>query len=220
MKCTGWPEGPEESGRGYHVRHGWGCSVAVTLDGALALRAARGDTAAAAELLARLRPGVVRYCWAHLGSLGPAHVSPDDVAQEVCLAVFEALPRFRDQGLPFAGFVYRIAANKVADSFRAARRAGSTRSMESLPEQADDRWDPERRALVADMSRRVLRLLDDLPDTQREIVVLRVAVGLSAEEVGEVLGMTAAAVRMAQSRALARLREWVRDQESADEVVA
>lgn len=193
--------------------------MAVILDSALALRAARGDTAAAAELLARLRPGVVRYCWAHLRSMGRGHVSPDDVAQEVCLAVFEALPRFRDQGLPFAGFVYRIAANKVADSFRAARRAVSTRSMESVPEQADDQWDPERQALIADMSRRALRLLDDLSDTQREIVVLRVAVGLSAEEVGEMLGMTAPAVRMAQSRALSRLRERARDQESADEVV-
>jgi RNA polymerase sigma-70 factor (ECF subfamily) len=190
------------------------------LDSALALRAARGERTAVAELLARLRPGLVRYCWAHLGSLGRGHVSPDDVAQEVCLAVFEALPRFRDRGLPFAGFVYRIAANKVADSFRAARRAPGTRSLESVPEQADDRWDPERCAVTADMSRRVLRLLDDLPDTQREIVVLRVAVGLSAEEVGDVLGMTAAAVRMAQSRALSRLREWARDQESADEVVA
>lgn len=196
------------------------CAVAVTPDSALALRAARGDTAAAAELLARLRPGVVRYCWAHLGSLGRGYVSPDDVAQEVCLAVFEALPRFRDRGLPFAGLVYRIAANKVADSFRAARLAASTRSMEPVPEQADDQWDPERRAMIADMSRRALLLLDELPDTQREIVVLRVAVGLSAEEAGEVLGMTAAAVRMAQSRALSRLREWARDQESADEVHA
>lgn len=192
--------------------------MAVMLDSGLAIRAAQGDPAAAAELLAQVRPGVVRYCWAHLGSLG--YVSPDDVAQEVCLAVFQALPQFRDRGLPFAGFVYRIAANKVADSFRAARRAASTRSLESVPEQADDRWNPERRAMIADMSRRALRLLDDLPDTQRQIVILRVAVGLSAEEVADALGMTAAAVRMAQSRALSRLRERARDQESADEVVA
>jgi RNA polymerase sigma-70 factor (ECF subfamily) len=147
-------------------------------------------------------------------------VSPDDVAQEVCLAVFEALPNFRDWGLPFAGFVYRIAANKVADSFRSARRAASIRPIELVPEPVDDQWDPERRAMIADMSRRALRLMDNLPDVQREIVILRVAVGLSADEVGEVLDMTAAAVRMAQSRALSRLREWARDQESADEVVA
>jgi RNA polymerase sigma-70 factor (ECF subfamily) len=194
--------------------------VAVTFDSSLPLRAARGESAAVAELLAQVRPGVVRYCWAHLGSLGRGHVSPDDVAQEACLAVFEALPRFRDRGLPFTAFVYRIAANKVADALRAARRAASTGSLELTPEQADDRWNPEHHALIADMSRRALELLADLPDTQREILILRVAVGLSAEEVGDLLGMTAAAVRMAQSRALSRLREWAREQDSADEVVA
>jgi RNA polymerase sigma-70 factor (ECF subfamily) len=192
----------------------------VIRDSELAGRAARGESAAAAELLERFRPGVVRYCWAHLGSLGRGPASPDDVAQDVCLAVFEALPHFRDRGTPFAAFVYRIAANKVADSFRAARRAAAVRPIETVQEPADDEWDPERRAVIADMSRRVLRLLEDLPDTQREIVVLRVAAGLSAEEVGEVLGMTAAAVRMAQSRALTRLRERARDQESTNEVVA
>ncbi|PWK89566.1 RNA polymerase sigma-70 factor (ECF subfamily) [Lentzea atacamensis] len=189
-------------------------------DGELARRAGRGESAAAAELLTRIRPGVVRYCWAHLGSLRHALASPDDVAQEVCLAVFEALPRFRDRGMPFAAFVFRIAANKVADAYRAARAASSTQPIETLPEAADDQWDPERRAVTADLSRRVLSLLADLSDTQREIVVLRVAAGLSADEVGAVLGMTPAAVRMSQSRALANLRARVRDQDAADEVVA
>jgi RNA polymerase sigma-70 factor, ECF subfamily len=193
--------------------------VAAVLDSELARRAAGGEPGAVAELLARIRPGVVRYCWAHLGSLRHAPVSPDDVAQEVCLAVFEALPRYRDRGLPFAGFVFRIAANKVADAYRAARAAASVQPIETLPDLADDQWDPERRAVTADLSRRVLRLLADLSDTQREIVVLRVAAGLSADEVGAVLGMTPAAVRVAQSRALARLRERARDQDSADEVV-
>jgi RNA polymerase sigma-70 factor, ECF subfamily len=189
-------------------------------DSELVRRAACGEPGAAAELLAWIRPGVVRYCWAHLGSLGHSPFSPDDVAQEVCLAVFEALPRYRERGLPFTGFVFRIAANKVADAFRAARVASSIQPIETLPEPADDQWDPERRAVNAELSRRMLRLLADLPGTQREIVVLRVAAGLSAEEVGSVLGMTPAAVRMAQSRALARLRERARDQDRADEVVA
>lgn len=188
-------------------------------DSELVRRAARGEPGAVAELLAGIRPGVVRYCWAHLGSLGHSAVSPDDVAQEVCLAVFEALPRYRDRGLPFTGFVFRIAANKVADAYRAARTV-SSQPIESLPEAADDHWDPERRAVKAELSRRVVGLLADLPAGQREIVVLRVAAGLSAEEVGSVLGMTPAAVRMTQSRALARLRERARDQERADEVVA
>ena len=50
------------------------------------------------------------------------------------------------------------------------------------------------------------RLLRVLPDKQREIVVLRVVVGLSAEETAATVGSTPGAVRVAQHRALARLR--------------
>lgn len=181
--------------------------MSLVVDSELVRRAARGEQAAAAELLRRIMPGVVRYCWAQLGSLRHAPFSPDDVAQDVCLAVFEALPRFRERGLPFASFVFRIASNKVADAYRAARAATEVRSIEGAPEPVDGRWDPERLAVVMDLSRRMMLLLDELTGTQREIVVLRVAAGLSAEEVGAALDMTPAAVRMAQSRALARLRE-------------
>jgi RNA polymerase sigma-70 factor (ECF subfamily) len=186
----------------------------VTRDTELARRARRGNPQAAAELLARIRPGVVRYCWAHLGSLGRGDQTPDDVAQDVCLAVFEALPRYEERGLPFTAFVYRIASYKVADAHRSA---APTRPIETVPEPVYDGRDPEDRAITADLSRRLLPLLNDLTDAQREIIVLRVAAGLSAEEVGAVIGKSPAAVRMAQSRAMARLREWAR---AADEVVA
>ena len=190
----------------------------ATGDNELARRAQGGNPGAAAELLARIRPGVVRYCWAHLGSLGRGDQTPDDVAQDVCLAVFEALPRYEERGLPFTAFVYRIAAYKVADAHRSAA-ASPTRPIETVPEPVDDGWDPEDRAITADLSRRLLPLLDDLTPAQREIIVLRVAAGLSAEEVGAVLGKSAAAVRMAQSRAMARLRSWAREH-APDGVVA
>lgn len=190
----------------------------MTRDNELARRARRGDPEAAAELLARIRPGVLRYCWAHLGSLGRGDQTPDDVAQDVCLAVFEALPRYEERGLPFTAFVYRIAAYKVADAHRTAS-AVATRPIETVPEPVDDGLDPEYRAITADLSRRLLPLLNDLTDVQREVIVLRVAAGLSAEEVGTVIGKSPAAVRMTQSRAMARLRTWARER-AADEVVA
>jgi RNA polymerase sigma-70 factor (ECF subfamily) len=51
-------------------------------------------------------------------------------------------------------------------------------------------------------------LLDRLPENLRELLLLRVAVGLSAEETGRALGMTPGAVRVAQHRALSRLRAY------------
>jgi RNA polymerase sigma-70 factor, ECF subfamily len=62
---------------------------------------------------------------------------------------------------------------------------------------------------------RCRHLLGQLPSAQREILVLRVAVGMSAEETGRALGMTPGAVRVAQHRALTRLRNLVEDEVSA-----
>jgi len=57
------------------------------------------------------------------------------------------------------------------------------------------------------------RILDQLPDKQREILLLRVVVGLSAEETAEAVGSTPGAVRVAQHRALARLRKSMSEEE-------
>ncbi|SCF14098.1 RNA polymerase sigma-70 factor, ECF subfamily [Micromonospora viridifaciens] len=177
----------------------------------LVRRAVHGDRAAMAELLTDVRPGLVRYCRGRLGRVGGAYTTADDVAQEVCLAVLRALPRYQEQGVPFAAFVYRIAARKVADAQRAAIRDSAVTPTDAPPEQPDGAPGPEARAVSTDLARRLSALLNRLPDGQREIVLLRVAVGLSAEEVGTIVGMSAAAVRMAQSRALARLRNLAGD---------
>lgn len=183
----------------------------------LAARAAKQDPRAAHDLLARVRPLVVRYCRARLGrSGGGAHTTADDVAQEVCLAVLNALPRYRDVGRPFSAFVFGIAAHKVTDAHRGASRDLS-QPVDVLPEVEDADRGPESRALAADSARRVNRLLRTLPDSQREVLVLRVAVGMTAEETGQALGMTPGAVRVTQHRALARLRSRV---SAADEVSA
>jgi RNA polymerase sigma-70 factor (ECF subfamily) len=179
--------------------------------GELVVRAVQGDGAATGELLAQVHPLVHRYCRARLARLpGDARHHVDDVAQEVCLALLSALPRYRDEGRPFEAFVYGIAAHKIADLQRAAMRGPAGRAAilaEELPETADESLGPEERALLSSDAAWMRGLLACLTDRQRELVLLRVAAGLTAEETGEVLGMSAGAVRVAQHRALGRLRE-------------
>src|SRR3954447_19887797 len=88
----------------------------------LAARAVEGDAQATESLLGAVHRMVHRYCRARLSRYPGAEHAADDVAQEVCIAVLSALPRYRDEGKPFEAFVYRIAANKVADSQRSAYR--------------------------------------------------------------------------------------------------
>jgi RNA polymerase sigma-70 factor (ECF subfamily) len=166
--------------------------------------AVRGQPDAIESLLEQVRPMVVRYCRGRLGRISGHYHIADDVAQEVCIAVLAALPRYRDMGRPFASFVYGIASHKVADAVRTATR--SAVPTEDLPDGPDERPGPEEMAVAYIEAQRARDLLARLPGHLRELLVLRVVAGLSAEETGNVLGMTAGAVRVAQHRALARLR--------------
>lgn len=167
--------------------------------------AVQGDRSAIESLLGELRPMVVRYCRARLGRVSGQYHIADDVAQEVCIAVLSALPRYRDMGRPFASFVFGIASHKVADALRSSVR--SAVPTQDLPDGPDERPGPEETVVRYIEVEHARRLLSRLPDNQRELLLLRVVSGLSAEETGNVLGMSPGAVRVAQHRALARLRQ-------------
>lgn len=124
------------------------------------------------------------------------------------MAVLTALPSYRREGRPFLAFVYTIASNKINDAHRSAGRNRS-HPMAEVPDVIAAEPGPEQRAVDAAASRRVTELLHTLPLMQREILTMRVAVGLSAEETADALGMTPGAVRVAQHRALAKLRQQV-----------
>jgi RNA polymerase sigma-70 factor (ECF subfamily) len=120
-----------------------------------------------------------------------------------------AMPRYRDVGRPFTAFVFGIAAHKVADAHRAFSRDPSLLA-DVLPERADEAAGPEAAVMAISDAQAARALLDLLPPQQREVLVMRVAVGFSAEETGAALGMSPGAVRVAQHRALAKLRSHVK----------
>jgi len=189
VAAEGWPPGARADAAGLRD---------------LTRRAARGQPAAIESLLEHIRPMIVRYCRARLGRAAGHHHVADDVAQEVCIAVLSALPRYRDMGRPFASFVFGIASHKVADAMRSAARLAT----EVLPDGPDEQPGPEETVVAYLEAQRARALLARLPGHLRELVILRVVTGLSAEETGNVLGMSAGAVRVAQHRALARLRAF------------
>ncbi|AZI58648.1 sigma-70 family RNA polymerase sigma factor [Nakamurella antarctica] len=168
-------------------------------------RAIGGDTGALGELLARIHPMVVRYCRSRLSDGHRSLSTADDVAQEVCMAVLTALPKYRREGRPFLAFVYGIAGNKVVDAHRSASRSRS-HPVAEVPDVVSEDADPEELAMKGAVTTRMLQLLDQLPSNQREILSLRIGAGLTAEETAEALSTTPGAVRVAQHRALAKLR--------------
>jgi RNA polymerase sigma-70 factor (ECF subfamily) len=154
-------------------------------------------------VLRALRPVILRYCRARL-----SHHAADDVAQEVCLALISARPG-RPDGLPagrtVTAYAFGIAQHKVADAMRAAARLAVP--FPELPNIADDRPGPEETVLARWEGEQVRRALAQLPPQQQRLLRLRVVSGFTAAETGAVLGMSAEAVRVAQHRALARMRK-------------
>lgn len=175
------------------------------------LRAAvAGDPIAVATLLGRIHPQVQRFCRARLGRRETTMGSADDVAQDVCMAVLAVLPDYRFAGVSFRAFVFGIARHKIADAFRAMAR-NRCDAVEELPERISTDHGPEQMVLEAERNGRLEELLSVLGPRQVEILTLRIAVGLSAEETAATLDSTPGAVRVAQHRALQRLRRELED---------
>lgn len=188
------------TGGGAHAEAG-------AVDGLLA-DAVAGSPKARAELLTILRPMVLHYCRARLGRQETGLLSAEDVAQDVCLAVVNALGSYRISGRSFRAFVYGIASHKVADTFRVIGR-NRTEPMAELPDLPVQRGGPEEQTLAVELAGAVERLLHLLPPRQREVLILRIVMGLSAEETAQLVNSTPGAVRVTQHRALNFLRGHV-----------
>jgi RNA polymerase sigma-70 factor (ECF subfamily) len=182
---------------------------------ALISAAVKGDAAAIDDVFRWIRPLVLRYCRNRVGGQERTFTSADDVAQEVCIAALTALPGYRYQGRQFLAFVYGIAAHKIADARRSAAR-NRAEPVPDVPDTRDLADGPEAQIINGEVAEQIARLLESVSDKQREILDLRVGLGLSAEETAEAVGSTPGAVRVAQHRALNRLRELLTAKPSAD----
>jgi RNA polymerase sigma-70 factor (ECF subfamily) len=174
----------------------------VGLDDELAL-AARTDPEAFGLLYRRHRLSVYRYL--------RSRTSSDDDAIELTATTFEralvAMPRYRPRGGGVVAWLLRIARNAAID---AGRRTSviplDTDVVDHRPEAS-----PEGVAMTNEDRRALAGALAALPEPQREAVILRYGAGLTARQIGEVLGKSDVATQKLLGRALASIREHYRD---------
>lgn len=124
----------------------------------------------------------------------------DELVQEILLAVWQALPRFRAEAA-LKTFVLRIAHNRAVEHVLQQQRELAREPLDdTLP---DGQANPERRASLQQRSERLLDAVRTLPLVQRELVTLALE-GLSHEEIASVLGISVGnvAVRLSRARKL------------------
>jgi len=128
----------------------------------------------------------------------------EDLTSEVFHQALANLGRFEWRGVPFAAWLFRIAANAIADrSQRAARERGNpARDVEQVSEASLE--EVEQSALL-------FGLVNGLPEDQRCVIVQRFVEQRSIREIAQELRRTEGAVKQLQFRALQNLRAQMRD---------
>ena len=174
----------------------------AALDVALA-QARRGEDAGFLTLYRAIQPRLLRYLTVRTAD------AADDIAAETWLQVVRDLGRFRGGADDFRAWVFTLARNRSIDAAR-ARAARPTISVADVAEVAvlgpgSRAPSAESQALERMSTEQALRLVGTLPPDVAEMVALRVIAGLDPATVGEIVGKSAGAVRVAVHRALAVL---------------
>lgn len=178
--------------------------VSVEHERATVDRARRGDQAALADLYDWYMPRIYRYAMARLGNSAEA----EDLTQDVLLKMLDAIGDFRWKDVPFSSWLFRIAHNQIATHFRrSAQRGGPAAALSE--DMVDLRQQPA--VAVEEMltMEEVRRATDMLPDAQREVIVLRFAVGLTITETAKALNKREGNVKALQHKAVQKLQKML-----------
>ena len=139
-------------------------STTTDPDEDLVIRVGRGDSAAARELVARKLPRIYRLAYRMLGE----PMAAEDVAQEAMLRAWKQAPTWTPGAARFDTWLHRVALNLCYDRLRRRREV----LMDTPPEVIDIGPGPDHGLLQSDLSRQVQAALAQLPERQREALVL------------------------------------------------
>ena len=175
------------------------------MDELLLRRAQRGDPEAFEQLIGPLEQLIWRICWHYTGNREAA----EDCGQEAMIRIWRSLESYRGD-CALESWVYRIAANCCMDWLRRKKRDKSE-SMEPLREQGFDPADPspgtEEQVVAEDEHRRLREAITQLPEDQREALILTQLQKVPYEQAAVLLNVSEGTVKSRVNRAKARLKE-------------
>ena len=175
----------------------------MTIDDAaierLVAEARNGDTWAFGMIFDHYHDPIYRF----IASRIHRPTDAEDLTQHVFVKALEALPRYEARGIPFGGWLFRLARNAVIDHVRTRHEHAE---LDAVAEWAHGDSGPDEIAVVRQELDAVGAALATLTDEQREAIELRFFAGLSAREAAEAMGRQEGTIRGLQFRAIAALR--------------
>jgi len=180
-------------------------------DLAIVERFQSGDSSAFDDLMRKYKGKILTYVHRSVRNWEDT----DDLAQEIFIKVFQALPRWEPRA-KFSTWLYKIAHNVCVDYHRAKSRNVSSYSIDDeeiiygMPSADDIYSDPETAVIEKETGKMIQEALEQLSDRQRTVFVLYHYEGLKIKEIAEVLGLAEGTVKIHQHRAMEKLRELLK----------
>ena len=166
------------------------------------IKAVKRDPRAFGELYKLYVNQIFRYLYSRIGNLEEA----EDATSKTFLAAFEAFDKFRQDG-HFASWLFAIARNKAMDHFRQRDNSSSVDEIKEIPLEID----PLAGVIQSEQTAALSRLIQALPEGDRELLRLRFLAEMSFPEIARILHRNEDAVKKMTYRLLARLQNQLED---------
>lgn len=165
-------------------------------------QAAQGDGEAFGVLYERYVGRIYNYIYYRTGNTADA----EDLTARVFYRAMRHIRNYRDRGLPFSAWLYRIAHNLVANWHRDNSRRKEIPLDESVVGRPNGEH-PEHELLRNEEKEQLLRVIRGLPEERQQLLILKFADHLTNDEIGQVMGRTEGAVKSLYHRTLIALRD-------------
>ncbi len=171
---------------------------------ALVKKVQKGDAKAFGEIYDLLLDKIYRFIYFKTGNKEDA----EDLTETVFIKIWESMPSYKDKGLPFEAFAFRIARNTVIDYYRTKKIKISLN--EEIKETVPDSEDSPENIVESKMLKEIIfEKLKQLPESYREIIILKFIEEKDNIEISQILEKPVDHIRVLQSRALKALKKII-----------
>ncbi len=165
-------------------------------------RAAGGNFEAFGQLYGIYLDRIYRYAFHQVQD----RMTAEDITEEVFVKAWKAIKSCKGKGETFSAWIYRIAHNHIINTLRNTQKLTSIEiEMENIAGNINLNQEVEMKLEQQELT----EMIADLPQNQRQVVVLKFIEGLDNRETGKIMGKSEGAVRILQMRALTTLRQKI-----------